>query len=225
MAKSNDSDTDTMNIHQRIMSIKRALNGKGPLAKDGAVEIKGTKAYDYVSHDAVTAFVAEELVEFGVNAVPTVITHTQNGNRTELGVDVSYVNVYAPSDYIVIRIVGYGVDSGDKGPGKAMSYAIKVAHQKMFCLNSFDDQGGEQIEHQTHDRAVDQAKQSAEKRVNEADQLTLTNLKKAIGSAQSTEALAELDTTNKKWLAGMPEITQEYFRDAFKSRSTELSAA
>ncbi len=60
---------------------------------------------------------------------------------------VEFINVDSPKEIIAVRTYGYGVDGQDKGPGKAMSYAIKYAYLKAFCLETGDDPELEAIEH------------------------------------------------------------------------------
>ena len=40
---------------------------------------------------------------------------------------------------MAVRAFGYGIDNGEKGPGKAVSYAVKYALLKTFCLETGDD--------------------------------------------------------------------------------------
>jgi len=53
--------------------------------------------------------------------------------------NVTFVNSEAPNDSFTVKYPGYGVDGGDKGPGKAISYAFKYALLKTFCLETGDD--------------------------------------------------------------------------------------
>lgn len=104
---------------------------------------KGSKTvngqYRFASHDQVTAAVHPYLVKHGVVVIPSLEEITQEGNRTQAKMMVTFVNVDQPSDQLTVRYPGYGVDSGDKGPGKAMSYAMKYAYMKVFCLETGDD--------------------------------------------------------------------------------------
>lgn len=107
--------------------------------------------YRFVSHDQVTAKVHPLLVKYGVTVVPSVEEMTQDGNRTTVKLLVSIVNADEPSDNFSVRYTAYGIDGGgttkegrpisvgDKGPGKAISYAYKYALLKTFCLETGDD--------------------------------------------------------------------------------------
>lgn len=103
--------------------------------------------YRFVSHDQVTAKIHPLLVKYGVMAIPSVEEMTQDNNRTIVKLVVSFVNADVPSDNFSIRACGYGVDNGDKGPGKAISYAYKYSLLKTFCLETGDDPDNEANTH------------------------------------------------------------------------------
>lgn len=121
------------NIQQRIREIMRELNyvAKGDKMVNGM--------YRFVSHDQVTSKVHPLLVKHGVNIIPSIEEFTQEGNRTVIKMLISFVNTDCPQDNFAIRSLGYGIDTGDKGPGKAVSYAYKYALLKVFCLETGDD--------------------------------------------------------------------------------------
>lgn len=121
------------NIHEKIIGIMSELDyiQKGPKAVNGQ--------YRYASHDQVTAALHPLLVKYKVTLIPTVEEIVQEGNRTMIKEVITFVNAECPSDNISIRSVGYGIDTGDKGPGKAISYAYKYALLKTFCLETGDD--------------------------------------------------------------------------------------
>lgn len=95
--------------------------------------------YKFVSHDQVSAAVHPLLVKHGVLVLPTVEECTQEGNRTTAKIVVSFVNCDNPQDTFSLRYFGYGIDTGDKGPGKAISYACKYALLKTLCLETGED--------------------------------------------------------------------------------------
>jgi hypothetical protein len=95
--------------------------------------------YRFVSHDQVTEALQPLLVKHGVTCIATVMECVQEGNRTSVKVRVVYSNAAEPGDAIAVDYVGYGIDSGDKGPGKAISYATKYADLKTFKIATGDD--------------------------------------------------------------------------------------
>jgi len=118
------------NIHERILDVM----------EDIAYIKKGDKTvndqYTFVGHDAVTAALHPVLVKHGIVCLPSITEHRQDGNRTEASITLTLVNVDDPSDKVEINGFGYGIDKQDKGPGKAMSYAVKMLLLKTFMLET-----------------------------------------------------------------------------------------
>lgn len=124
--------TPALNLHQRLHAVMVDVDY---VQKDRAI---GNK-YKVVTHDAVTAKVRPALVKHRVAYYPQNMTYVQNGNRTEMKVDIHFVNIDAPSDSISVPSLGYGIDDSDKGPGKALSYAVKMALLKALGLETGED--------------------------------------------------------------------------------------
>ena len=132
-----------MNIHQRLA---KAMERVTYIQKDK----KSGMNYSIVSHDVVTAKVRPALLESGIVYYPVDVKHTQNGNRTEVAMTVRFVNAEKPEDFFDVQSFGYGIDSQDKGPGKAMSYAVKYALLKTLGLETGDDPDhDQQTEHES----------------------------------------------------------------------------
>lgn len=121
------------NLHKRILGIMSELD----YIEKGSAKVNGQ--YRFVSHDQVTAKIHPLLVKHGVTIIPSIEDVTQEGNRTMVKLMVGFLNADNPQDNFTIRSIGYGIDSSDKGPGKAISYAYKYALLKMFCLETGDD--------------------------------------------------------------------------------------
>lgn len=121
-----------MNLHQRILQVMKSVSYIQKEQKRGM-------QYSVVSHDAVTAKLRPSIIEAGIVYYPVNIELKQEGNRTECVLSVRFVNADKPEDYIETVAVGYGIDTQDKGPGKAISYAIKYALLKTFALETGDD--------------------------------------------------------------------------------------
>lgn len=119
-----------LNIHQRILAIMEEVDH---IAKEDKLV---NKQYSYVSHDAVTKVLHPQFVKHGVTVLPNVIDKKHDGNRCELTVEFIFVNADDPTDRTTATTVGYGIDSQDKGPGKALSYAMKTALLKVFVLEA-----------------------------------------------------------------------------------------
>ena len=50
-----------------------------------------------------------------------------------------FVNIDKPDEYVDVISYGDGIDTGDKAPGKAMTYADKYALMKAYKLSTGDD--------------------------------------------------------------------------------------
>lgn len=119
-----------LNIFQRVQGIMSELN----FIQKSDKKVNGQ--YSFVGHDMVTEKVHPLLVKWGIVAIPTVIQDEQDGNRTVARVKMTLYNVDNPAEIIESTMFGYGVDSQDKGPGKAVSYATKMIWLKLLCLES-----------------------------------------------------------------------------------------
>ncbi len=124
---------EQLNIHQRLLNIMADIDyiQKGPKTVNGQ--------YRYASHDQVTAALHPLFVKHRVLPIPTTEEMKQEGNRTSILLGVAFTNVDQPRDQVYVKFPGFGVDPGDKGPGKAISYAFKMACLKTFCLETGED--------------------------------------------------------------------------------------
>ena len=135
----------SLNIHQKIVGIMSELDyvAKGDKTVNGQ--------YRFVSHDQVTAKIHPLLVKYGITVVPSVESMQQDGNRTTVTLTITFTNADNPKDGFTTRYIAQGIDgggydrdgrekpAGDKGPGKAISYAYKYAILKTFCLETGED--------------------------------------------------------------------------------------
>jgi len=125
-------ERDTRNLYQRLLAVMKDVTYVRKESKQGM-------RYSIVSHDAVTAKVRPALVNQGVVYFACVKERAQTGNRTEAVVTVTFVNSDQPADRLSVDMFGYGIDDQDKGPGKAISYAVKYALLKTLGLETGDD--------------------------------------------------------------------------------------
>ena len=134
----------SLNIYQRMLLVMGDITG---------VEKKGKATqgapFEFVRHDDVMAAVRPALVAHGVMPLVSpdrkrterLETKTANNKPQELWLiwcDLHFVNVDNPEDRITIQVPGEGLDTGDKGIGKALSYAVKNALLKTFLLPGGD---------------------------------------------------------------------------------------
>jgi hypothetical protein len=154
--------TDKLNLHQRMAAVMREVTYIQKERKD-------KMQYTIVSHDKVTAKVRPALLANGVIYYPIRCDTAQNGNRTECNMTVRFANIDEPQDFIDVESCGHGIDTQDKGPGKAQSYAVKYALLKALGLETGDDADHDSIEHDRVDPAMHQAATAAAIRMIETE--------------------------------------------------------
>ena len=121
-----------LNIYQRINAVMKEVSY---VKKENEVSYKTTN-YKSVSHDTVTKKLHAPLQKHGIVVTSDIVGCQQNGNRTEIKLAVSFVNVDDPQDRFTVHFYGHGCDNSDKGIGKAISYAMKYCLLKTFLLES-----------------------------------------------------------------------------------------
>lgn len=132
-----------MNIYQKLNNVRKAV----PYIKKD----KKIHGYQAVTHDQVTAHIHDACVENGVFIIPTQINGSlsSSGMQTSKGITitlyqaeyiVAFVNMDDPNDKVEISVHAHANDTGDKAPGKALSYAVKYAALKVLMLETGDDE-------------------------------------------------------------------------------------
>ena len=123
----------TANIFQRLAYAMSLVKGVNKAPKANGMQ------YRAMAHDDVTQACREPLLSAGIIYHPSRCVHSQSGNRTEVSMTLRFVNIHNPTDVLETETFGYGVDQQDKGPGKAMSYAVKYGLLKTLGLETGDD--------------------------------------------------------------------------------------
>ena len=132
-----------LNIYQKINKVMQQVEAVQKESK------KVNGQYTFVSHDAVAAALHMPMAENGIVMVPSVGELVRDGNMTIVRMDIEFVNSDAPEEKIKVSHYGYGIDPQDKGVGKAVSYAVKYALLKMFCLETGDDVEKDNTDHKS----------------------------------------------------------------------------
>lgn len=142
-----------MNIYEKLSKITMEI---ATVAKNLQVETGVGKGYKAVSEGDVLAAVKPIEAKYGVYSFPAirrivdsgeiVTTKTYKGELQEskrlfLRVETVYrfVNIEKPEEYVDVTVYGDGVDTQDKAPGKAMTYADKYALLKAYKIQTGDD--------------------------------------------------------------------------------------
>lgn len=141
---------NNMKIYERVAAI---ANEVGVVAKNLNVETGKGKGYKAVSEGDVLAAIKPLEAKYRVYSYPvnrsvidsgTIVSTLRDGSEKKqiyLRIETTYrfVNLDDPTDTLDIVTYGDGVDSQDKAPGKAMTYADKYALLKAYKIQTGDD--------------------------------------------------------------------------------------
>lgn len=122
----------SMNVAQRLHLLQTRVDYVQKEKKEGM-------KYTIVSHDAVTALIRAHTVKCGLVYYPIIDDVKVNGNNSQVLLHLRVENIDNRADFFDVSGYGFGIDPGDKGPGKAISYAVKYALLKMAGLETGDD--------------------------------------------------------------------------------------
>ena len=123
------------NIFQRISAVMQEVQY---LAKDDQIEFGKTK-YRAISEEKVTTIIRKSLITHGIVIVPVKQEHSKDGVLTTVDVTYRIQNVEDENDYIEAVSSGTGVDTQDKGVGKAMTYSYKYLLLRTFAIPTGED--------------------------------------------------------------------------------------
>lgn len=97
-----------------------------------------------------------------------------------------FVNIDKPDEYVDVVSYGDGIDTGDKAPGKAMTYADKYALMKAYKLSTGDDLDKDASPQEGYRRATTQpisdSQKETIKRLYEENELNIVLVKNNIKS-------------------------------------------
>lgn len=149
-----------MNIYQRINAVMQAVEY---VQKDATVDTGGGRSYRAVSHDMVLSVLRKAMVDNGivtrVEQLHSELIQTRGpdprADKSQFSQHlyagayaVDFVNIEKPEDYARVVINAHAQDSGDKAPGKAVSYAVKYAMLKTFGLETGENDESRSAEFQ-----------------------------------------------------------------------------
>lgn len=141
------------NIYEKMSAITTELQ---TVAKNLTVQQTKTSSYKAVSERDVLDAVKPLEAKYGVYSYPVSrkilesnmleSESTYNGNTTKKTTFMTrietvyrFVNVDKPDEYIETTTFAEGIDTQDKGSGKAMTYSDKYALMKAYKISTGDD--------------------------------------------------------------------------------------
>lgn len=138
-----------MNLFQRMNAITSEMK---TVSKNLEVDMGSGKTYSAVGERDVLDTVKPLEAKFGIYSYPmhreiieskVMVTTGKYGEKQQqflrLSVTYRFVNIDNPSETIDIISYGDGVDTQDKAPGKAMTYADKYALLKAYKVATGED--------------------------------------------------------------------------------------
>ena len=141
-------DRPTPNLLQRIIKVMSAIEH---LKKDDEVNT-GKGSYKAITEEKVTSTVRTEMIKNGITILPIKIEHLRHdtivkdkyGNEkvhqlTTANVTYLMSNADNATDSIEVVSSGTGVDTQDKGIGKALTYAYKYLLLRSFAIPTGED--------------------------------------------------------------------------------------
>lgn len=159
--------SDKLNVFQRINKVRGKIDY---LKKD-----KQVQNYKAITHDQVTGIIRDHLVAFGIVIYPNLISSItlDSGEKTKSGTviirveavyEFTVVNIDDPTDFFKSSISAHANDTGDKAPGKVLSYAKKAFVLKLFEIETGED---DESRYQKHDTISDVQVKKLEDLINE----------------------------------------------------------
>lgn len=127
---------------QKMLEVRKSV----PYLQKG--ERNQQQGFNYTGSSRVLGAVRAAMDEQGIILIPSVeasrITEKQMSNGstwylTELDLIFTWINADDPKDTIVVKWYGQGLDSSEKGPGKALTYAEKYLILKTFQIPTDKD--------------------------------------------------------------------------------------
>lgn len=154
-----EEEIKKLNIYEKLMLITDEI---GIIEKNLNVSISKTNSYKAVSERDVLDNVKPIEKKYRVFSYPVerkiidkdvLVKETEftNGNTGDTTISKTntlfmrietvyrFVNIDNPDEYVETIVYGDGLDTGDKAPGKAMTYADKYALMKAYKLSTGDD--------------------------------------------------------------------------------------
>lgn len=142
-----------MNIYQRMSAVTEELQ---TVAKNLMVETGKGKGYRAVSERDIIDAVKPLECKHGIYSYPAareIVDSSMLESESEYGGKITkkstffsriktvyrFVNVDEPADFIETTTFAEGIDTQDKGSGKAMTYADKYALMKAYKISTGDD--------------------------------------------------------------------------------------
>lgn len=212
-----------LNIYQRMAGITAELQ---TVAKNLTVQQTKTSSYKAVSERDILDAVKPLEAKYGVYSYPVsreVLesqmleseseyqgkTSKKTTFMTRIKTVYRFVNIDKPEEYIETTTFAEGMDTQDKGSGKAMTYADKYALMKGYKISTGEDPDQTASEENNYKKATPTFKEAAPK---ETPRETLIKMLKASGKdlvQYSAEKGLNKQTTDERYVELIKELSNE----------------
>ena len=194
-----------MNIYQKLIEVRKSCEY---LKKDN----KGYQ-FSFVSSSQTLGTLRAAMDEHGLLLVPRVVDHETRDHETKKGeheyftiatMSFTWINAANPEEQIECLWFGQGLDSGEKGVGKAMTYAEKYFLLKFFNIAT-DKDDPDSFQKKVDDAQTtpkDKAKQDLS---NHAANEKASSLCDEIDKCMTNDTLIAWGKANKKQIESLPE--------------------
>ena len=144
-----EEEIKKLNIYERMSFITDEI---GVVIKGLTVQINQKLSYNAVSERDILDNVKPIEKKYRVYSYPVernivdsaILTKNTDYGESKslymrLEITYRFINMDNPSEYVDIKTYGDGIDTGDKAPGKAMTYGDKYALMKAYKISTGDD--------------------------------------------------------------------------------------
>lgn|SRR5699024_7328034 len=128
------SEEKKMNIYEKISAVMQDVEY---LSKDDHIKFKSTN-YRAISEEKVTRTVRESLIKHGLIILPIEQEHKREGTLSTVDTRYKIVDTDTGESEMLVSS-GTGVDTQDKGVGKAMTYSYKYLLLRTFAIPTGED--------------------------------------------------------------------------------------
>lgn len=123
-----------LNLYQKISAVMQEVDY---LKKDESISFKSTN-YKAISEEKVTTAVRTALIKHGLVILPVDQEHSREGTLSIVNTKYKIVDVETGQSEIIVSS-GSGIDTQDKGVGKAMTYSYKYLLLRTFAIPTGED--------------------------------------------------------------------------------------
>lgn len=165
--------SETKNLYQKISQVMKDIQY---LSKDDRIKFKETD-YKAMSEEKVTSTVRESLINNGLVIIPFEQEAGKTGNMSTVNTKYKIIDIDT-GQFEVLASSGEGVDTQDKGVGKAMTYAYKYMLLRTFAIPTGEDPDKvSSAELDEKQRIAEEKRKAAEMKASEDDEALYQSVK------------------------------------------------